>query len=205
MTEHLRMTPDAIAVAIGAYEHALRLGHGYLGAEHFLLALANSDQPAGPVLRGNGVTPERVEQEIARQAGAALFSDLDRDALAAIGIDVNAVRASVEASFGPEALTSASQALHPEPRVRRLDPRRVSGASRDGVFLRHSPSAEQSVHNSQVLAQARHDPQVTVEHLALGLLAVSEGPAPSILSALDVSAEQLRVAILARYRRPAAG
>ena len=44
MTEHARMTPDA--VAIGAYEHALRLGHSYLGSEHFLLALAYADQPA---------------------------------------------------------------------------------------------------------------------------------------------------------------
>jgi ATP-dependent Clp protease ATP-binding subunit ClpA len=201
MNEHLRMTPDAVAVAVGAYEHALRLGHGYLGSEHFLLALASADQPAGAVLRDHGVTPERVEAEIARRAGAALFGDLDRSALAAIGIDVNAVRASVEASFGPEALTSASQALHPEPRVRRLDPRRVSGASRDGVFLRHSPSAEQTVHNAQVGAQARHDTHVSVEHLALGLLAVSDGPAPSILSALGVPAARLRTAILDRHRQ----
>jgi ATP-dependent Clp protease ATP-binding subunit ClpA len=198
MTEHARMTPDAVAV--GAYERALPLGHSYLGSEHFLLALAYADQPAGTVLRDHDVTPERVEEEIARRAGAALFGDLDRDALAAIGIDVNVVRASIEASFGPETLTSASQALHREPRVRRLDPRRVSGASRDGIFLRHSPSADQSLHSAQVAAQDRHDTQLTVEHLALGLLAVSEGPVPSILSALAVSAAQLRVAILDRYR-----
>jgi ATP-dependent Clp protease ATP-binding subunit ClpA len=134
-------------------------------------------------------------------AGAALFGDLDRDALAAIGIDVNAVRASIEASFGPEALTSASQALHREPRVRRLDPRRVSGAGRDGVFLPHSPNAEQSLRNARVAAQARHDTQIGVEHLALGLLAASEGPVPSNLSALAVSAAQLRAAILDRYRQ----
>jgi hypothetical protein len=201
MSEHLRMTRDAIVVAIGAYEHALRLGHGYLGGEHFLLALAAADQPAGIVLRDHGVTPERVEQEIARQAGAALFGDLDRDALAVIGIDVDAVRASVEASFGPEALTSASQAVHPAPRERRLDPRRVSGASRDGVFLRHSPSAEQSVGNAQATARARHDTSVTVEHLALGLLAVTEGPVPAILSGLGVSGPVVRSAIVDRYRQ----
>ena len=204
MSDHQRMNTDAIAVAIGAYEHALRLGHGYLGSEHFLLALTETDQPAGAVLREHGVTPERVEQEIARGAGAALFGDLDRDALAAIGIDVNAVRASIEASFGPAALTSASHALHRGPRGprgRRLDPRRVSGASRDGVFLRHSPSAEQALHNTHVAGQERSDTQIGVEHLALGLLAVSEGPVPSILSALAVSAPQLRVAIRDRYRQ----
>jgi len=201
MTEHMRMTRDALAVSIGACEHALRLGHRYLGSEHYLLALASADQPAGTVLREHGVTPERVEEEIARRAGAALFGDLDRDALAAIGIDVSAVRASIGASFGPEALTSASQALHREPRVRRLDPRRVSGAGRDGVFLPHSPGAEQALHNAHAAAQARHDAQISAEHLALGHLAASEGPVPSILSALAVPAAQLRAAILERYRQ----
>jgi ATP-dependent Clp protease ATP-binding subunit ClpA len=81
MTEHMRMSRDAVTV--GAYEQALRLGHRYLGSEHFLLALAAADQPAGAVLREHGVTPERVEEEIARRAGAALFGDLDGDALAA--------------------------------------------------------------------------------------------------------------------------
>jgi hypothetical protein len=102
MTGH--MTRDAIAVAIQAYEHAIRLGHPYLGGEHFLLAPAAAGQPAGAVLREHGVTPERAEAEIVRLSGAGLFGDLDRDALAAIGIDVDAVRAMIEASFGPEAL-----------------------------------------------------------------------------------------------------
>jgi len=136
------VSPDAVAVAIVAYEHALRLGYRYLGSEHFLLALAAANQPAGAVLREHGVTPGRVEAEVARRAGAALFGDLDRDALAVIGIDVSAVRASIEASFGPDALTSASQALHRAPRARRLDPRRVTGARMGGVFLPHSPGAD---------------------------------------------------------------
>jgi hypothetical protein len=35
-------------VAIGAYKHAIRLGHRYLGGEHFLLALASAGQPGDP-------------------------------------------------------------------------------------------------------------------------------------------------------------
>jgi hypothetical protein len=201
MTEHPRMTRDALAVSVGACDHALRLGHRYLGSEHFLLALAATDQPAGIILREHGVTPERVEGEIARRAGTALFGDLDRDALAAIGIDVSAVRTSLEASFAPQALTSASQALHRGPRVRRLDPRRVSFAQRNGVFLWHSPDADQILHNAQLAARARRDTQISAEHLAFGLIAASEGAVPSILSALAVSAAQLRAAILDRYRQ----
>ena len=116
MTEHMRMTRDALAAAVGAYEHALRLGHHYLGSEHFLLAVASADQLAGTVLREHGVTPERVEEGIARRAGAALFGDLDRDALAAIGIDVNAVRVN-RGILRTGSLTSASQAFHREPRM----------------------------------------------------------------------------------------
>jgi ATP-dependent Clp protease ATP-binding subunit ClpA len=195
------MTQDARTVSICAYEHAIRLGHRYLGSEHFLLALASADQPAGAVLREHGVTPERVEEEIVRLAGAGLFGDLDRDALAAIGIDVDAVHARIEASLGPEALTQAGQAVHRGPRLPRLNPRRRSGAERDGVFLPHAPGVEQSLQNARREAQARHDTQIGVEHLALGLLAASERPVPGILSALGVSAPVLRAAILDRYRQ----
>jgi ATP-dependent Clp protease ATP-binding subunit ClpA len=80
MTRHL--TADANAISRQAYEQALRLGHPYLGGEHFLLALAAADQPAGAVLREHGVTPGRVEAEIVRLAGGGpvngTVGDLDR-------------------------------------------------------------------------------------------------------------------------------
>jgi hypothetical protein len=71
-------------------------------------------RPARAVLHGYGATMEDVEEEIARRAGpgAVLFGGLDRDALATIGIDLDAVRARIESSFGPEALT---QAVHRKP------------------------------------------------------------------------------------------
>jgi hypothetical protein len=50
------MTADANAIARRAYDNAIRLGHPYLGGEHFLLALAAAAQPAGAVLREHGAT-----------------------------------------------------------------------------------------------------------------------------------------------------
>jgi Clp amino terminal domain, pathogenicity island component len=199
MAGHL--TADARAVAMCAYEHAIRLGHRYLGGEHFLLALASADQPAGAVLRDHGVTPERVEEEIGHLAGGGLFGGLDQEALASIGIDVGAVRARIEASFGPGALIEAGQAVHRGPRLARLNPRRISGAQRDGVFLPHGPGVEESYRNAGHEAQARFGTQIGVEHLALGLLAASDGLAAPVLSALGVSAPALRAAILNRYRQ----
>ena len=111
-----RFTDDARTVLVHAQRHARRLGHRYIGCEHLLLALVGVDQPASAVLRERGLTPGRVEEGIVRRAGtgagAGLFADLDRAALASIGIDLDAVRARIDASFGPDALTRADRAVH---------------------------------------------------------------------------------------------
>jgi ATP-dependent Clp protease ATP-binding subunit ClpA len=118
-----RLTPGARAIVAHAVQQARRLGHRYVGGEHVLLAVVSADQPASAVLRAHGLTPGRVEEEIIRRAGlgagAGLFAGLDRDALASIGIDIDAVRARIEASFGSQALTVASQALGQDTRRRR--------------------------------------------------------------------------------------
>jgi len=125
-----RFTEEARAFVAQAVEHALRLGHRYVGGEHILLAAVTVGQPASAVLCAHGVTPELVEEEIVRRvglgAGAGLFGGLDKDALATIGIDLDAVRARIEAAFGPQALARAAQAAHrdlrrrPRPRPPRL-------------------------------------------------------------------------------------
>jgi ATP-dependent Clp protease ATP-binding subunit ClpA len=124
-----RFTQEARTLVALASEHARRLGHRYVGGEHILLAAVTAGQPASAVLCAHGVTPELVEEEIVRRvglgAGAGLFGGLDKDALATIGIDLDAVRARIEASFGPQALTRAAQAAHRDPRRRPGPPRLV--------------------------------------------------------------------------------
>ena len=100
-----RFTDDARTVLVHAQRHARRLGHRYIGCEHLLLALVGADQPASAVLRERGLTPGRVEEGIVRRAGtgagAGLFADLDRAALASIGIDLDAVRARIDGVLRP--------------------------------------------------------------------------------------------------------
>jgi hypothetical protein len=121
MPRHLtRDTRTSLARALG---HAGRLTRRYVSGEHLMTMLVcavsavhpGPGRPARAVLHKYGATMEDVAEEIARRAGpgAVLFGGLDRDALAAVGIDLDAVRARVESSFGPEALT---QAVHREPR-----------------------------------------------------------------------------------------
>jgi hypothetical protein len=91
-------------------------------------------RPARVVLHQYGATLEDVAEEIALRAGpgAVLFGGLDRDALAAIGIDLDAVGARVESSFGPEAL---GQVVHRESRP----PGLKSGASALVMLRRAHP------------------------------------------------------------------
>jgi ATP-dependent Clp protease ATP-binding subunit ClpA len=106
-----RFTDDARQVVVQAQAAARRLGHDFIGCEHLLLATASTGAPASAVLRDQGVTPERIEAEIIRILGrgrtADLLGGLDSEALASIGIDLDAVRTRLEAAFGPDALARA--------------------------------------------------------------------------------------------------
>ncbi|MCZ2804671.1 Clp protease [Modestobacter sp. VKM Ac-2983] len=66
---------------------------------HLLLALTADPGRGGQVLRATGVDLGSVESALARSNGA-----LDADALAAIGIDLDQVRAAAESAFGQGAL-----------------------------------------------------------------------------------------------------
>jgi hypothetical protein len=216
-------TDDARTVMVHAQAHARRLGHAHVGGEHFLLALAAADVPVATVLRGHGVTAERVEEEIVRLEGlgpaAALLAGLDTGALAAIGVDPGAVRARIEASFGPDALARASQAIQEKPRRplgltrknprpmgpgpidrwrRRRDARHTVPGTAPAGHIPATRDAWYAVRRSVAEATIRHDTRIRAEHLALAFTAMSTGLVPPILSALGTSAPALRTAILER-------
>ena len=125
MPRHL--TRDTRACLARALGRVGRLTRRYVSGEHLMTILVcavsavrpGPGRPARAVLHSYGATVEDVEAEIARRAGPGeiLFGGLDRDALAAIGIDLDAVRARIGASAGPEALT---RVVHREPRPSRL-------------------------------------------------------------------------------------
>jgi hypothetical protein len=127
-----RFTREAKFVVVDAQKQARRLGHQYIGGEHILLAVVSAGHPASAILNAHGLTPAYVEGEITRRVGAGTgagpFGSLDRDALASIGIDLDTVRARIEASFGPHAMAWADfevQRVTMNPSGSRLDPRRA--------------------------------------------------------------------------------
>jgi ATP-dependent Clp protease ATP-binding subunit ClpA len=242
-----RFTDGARHVVVQAQHNARRFGHNYIGNEHLLLALTEADGPAGAVLRDQGVTPERVEEQIVRMIGrgssagpvgtagpADPLHGLDQEALAAIGIDLDVVRARLEAAFGPDALDRAVVAHRRAGQAGRLGPHPALGKgpvarlmhvrrrrSRRAAFagpvpyplnqrlpgpaprghIPFTPRAKKSLELSLRQAIALHDDYIGVQHLALAQLAMKDGMARTILSALGASPDSLRAAMLARYRK----
>jgi hypothetical protein len=115
MTRNL--TRDARTRLARVLGHACGFTRRHVGGEHLVTVLASvlyagrDPRPARAVLHKYGAKMDDVAEELARRAGpgAVLFGGLDRDALAAIGIDLDAVRARAESSFDPNALTQAVQ------------------------------------------------------------------------------------------------
>lgn len=225
-----RFTDTARHVVVQAQADARRLGHNYIGCEHLLLAATATGEPASTALRDQGVTPERIEAEILRTIGrgqtAGPLGGLDREALASIGIDLDAVRARIEAAFGPDALAPALPAACRSRRPawgkgplaeltrRRRRARRnaplpagppgnaplLPGATPRG-HIPFTPRAKKSLELSLREAKALNDTDIGVQHLTLALLAMDDGMVPVILSALGTPATPLRAAILTRYRK----
>ena len=215
-----RFTDHARHVVVQAQADARRLGHGYIGCEHLLLAAASTGGAAGAVLRDQGVSPERVEAEILRIIGRGRVASppgaIDREALAFVGIDLDVVRARIEAAFGPDALTRAVPAVRRGRRPAwRKGPvaelmRRRRGARcstghpappRAGGHIPFTAHAKKSLELSLREAKALHDDYIGVQHLTLALLGMDDGMVPVILSALGASHASLRAAILDRYRK----
>src|SRR4051794_9479754 len=102
-----RFTQEARAVALGAQRHAAALDHGWIGTEHVLLALLDDpDSRPARALAPWGVRGDTVRADVERIVGRG-EPGLDADALATLGIDLDAVRERAERTFGPGALSRA--------------------------------------------------------------------------------------------------
>lgn len=144
-----------------ATEEARRLHHGFVGTEHLLLVLLHKqDGRATSVLARLGVDAAAAE-EVLRPCLGGGQAKIDPAALAAIGIDFEAVRKRVEETFGEGALER-------------------SHASCLGVC----PRAKLAL--GHALDYADQEP-LGDEHILLGILTVPDSLAARALSDLGVS------------------
>ncbi|WP_084316056.1 Clp protease N-terminal domain-containing protein [Actinospica robiniae] len=190
-----RIEGEARAAVIRAQAQARYLGQGFIGCEHLLFGLAGADDSIGSTLRGHGVTPDSVGREIqvliyGRTATATTLGDLDRDALAAIGIDLDVVRARLDDAFGPGSLDRPARR-----------PRRARFTRRDG---RRAPSGHlpitrqaRSCLDRAASIAATADPAAAPDSAAL-VKALLRSPASAlraVLAGLDVSLPRLAAEI----------
>jgi ATP-dependent Clp protease ATP-binding subunit ClpA len=94
-----RFTREARTTVARAQDAARAARADHIEPVHLLLALAHDEGRGGRELRAVGAGPEALADAVAQVGGP-----LDAAALAAVGIDLDRVRAATEATFGPGAL-----------------------------------------------------------------------------------------------------
>jgi ATP-dependent Clp protease ATP-binding subunit ClpA len=96
-----RFTADARSAVIGAQVVADQLRSDSIDSRHLLVALLDGGAVVDP-LRSVGLDPETVAAHA--RAAIAAGDVLDAEALASVGVDIEAVRERAEATFGRGAL-----------------------------------------------------------------------------------------------------
>ncbi|WP_018348898.1 Clp protease N-terminal domain-containing protein [Longispora albida] len=177
-----RFTDRARTAVKQAQAEATQLGHSYVGTEHLLLALLAGDGIASRVLRDAGLTHETARTALAEALASAPLGPEDAAALRSVGIDLDAVLASIEQNFGPEALAPPPQA-----------PRR-------GLFGRKGSGGRFTARAKKVLElslreaiRLKHN-YIGTEHILLGLIREGEGLGARILTSSGADLSALRSA-----------
>lgn len=179
-----RFDADGRALVVAAQEEARGLRHDWIGTEHLLLGvLRSSGSQAAEELGRAGVNPNLLREQIRRRVGPG-----DADALRAIGIDLEAVVASVEQAFGPGALDPAR---HRGRRRRRCRARFIAVPGAAPFTPRAKKVLELALRHALRLRSDR----ITPDHVVLGLLTEGQGLAAEVLVQNGVDLRHLQARI----------
>lgn len=162
-----RFTASARTAVIDAQKVARRTGTHRIDTRHILISLLNSDPKVYDAVGRAGAEPGRIVTLLMEDLS---HSGLDAEALASVGIDLEAVRNRTDAIFGHGALDRAS---------------RTKG------HLPFTPDAKESL--ELALREAIHDKTRRIEstHLLMGVVR-AEGPGHDALVQAGVDPQQLR-------------
>ncbi|MEU6023119.1 Clp protease N-terminal domain-containing protein [Micromonospora sp. NPDC047134] len=189
-----RFTDRARTLVRQARDEARVEGQRPVDTEHLLLALlADGDSLAVRVLGEAGVTPEDLRERLRRhtETSGTGLAEADAVALREIGIDLAAIVARIEESFGPDALR---EAVPP--------PRRRWGRGQwiGGTF---SPRAKKVLELSLREAMRLRHRHIGTEHILLGLLREGGGLGALVLAEAGVDLDDLRRRVEAALRTAA--
>jgi len=178
-----RLTPGAKAVLVEAQDVAIELGAGHISPGHLLYGCAaGRESTAGEPLRACGITEGSVRRQLPR-TDEVWAKGIDPEALRAIGIDYEGVRAAVEETFGEGALASAP------------DRRTNSSRSRKPPF---APQTKRSLEFGLRVTIELHGDRMEPGHLLLGLLRLDDDFVSGIIRQSGSTVAGLSAAVLAR-------
>jgi ATP-dependent Clp protease ATP-binding subunit ClpA len=177
-----RFTEEARQTVVLAQQEARELHSGHIGTEHLLLGIVGQGgTPVADVLVRHGLNRASAVQAIARFGGG---SGLDAEALGSVGIDLDAVRERVEATFGPGALDAPGPGRG----------RAVSG------HIPFTPRAKKVLELSLREAVAMKSSSIRDGHILLGLLREGEGLAMKVIADRGIDAATLREEVTSALR-----
>ncbi len=125
-----KLTTGARQTVVHAQEVARDLGDARISPAHLLVALARLDDPAAATLAAHGAGPQAL---LDRFDG----DGIDAGALAALGIDLDAVRRQADAVFGHGALERAGRRTRGRLPFTREAKQTLELALREAVRLGH--------------------------------------------------------------------
>lgn len=178
-----RFTSTARAAVVSAQDHARSFHHCEIGAQDVLLGTLTNDQScAARALRRLGVDRAMIAAQVESGGQSDPPGPTDAEALSSIGIDLDEVRRSAEATFGVGALS--------RPRRQR---RGLFGHRGAGGHLPFSTEARSTLTLALRAALARGDNYIATEHLLLGLMATEQGSVLRLLRAIRPTLDRATV------------
>jgi ATP-dependent Clp protease ATP-binding subunit ClpA len=178
-----RLTEGSRAALVEAQEVARELGSTHIDVAHVLYGCAEGrEETAGRPLRDCGITAASIRGRLPRN-NESPEGHIDPEALRAIGIDFDEVRAAVEETFGYGALEAAP------------DRRAPIGKQYKPAF---TPEAKRSVELAFRVALELHHKTIAPGHLLLSLLRLDNDFVVSTVEQSNNTVADLSAAVLMR-------
>lgn len=182
-----RFGDDARRVVIRAQEETRRLRDGHIGSEHLLLGVAVADGPGGLALRDVGLDHPALDLAVRDLPSSA--DELDAEALAAIGVDLDAVRERTDAAFGAGSLD----------RVAAADGARRRRGRRPAGHIPFTADAKETLETSLREAVDLGHHQIDSGHLLLAVIRLQHTPAHRALLGAGAEPNLARTAVIRRW------
>ncbi|WP_328657530.1 Clp protease N-terminal domain-containing protein [Nocardia salmonicida] len=171
-----KFSREARIAVVSAQDDAKELGAKRIGPEHVLLGtLSNAEPGLRAVLDARGITADGVRTALAARTDEPPLGADDAQALRSIGIDLDAVQASIAENFGPQAWDRA------EPEAKRGMLGRLLGSG----HIPFTGPAKKTLELALREAIHRKDREITSVYMLLGILRGADQTTVDLLGGRD--------------------